>query len=88
MKKIMLSVALLAAVVMTSCGKTACDCKNDKIKLGLELLSSIGDADKIKDVEGKIADLDKSCKDFKPISNKRSQVGLNHWMQDAWPNFE
>ena len=71
MKKIILSVALLAAVGMTSCGKkTACDCKNDKIKLGLELLSSIGDADKIKDVEGKIADLDKSCKDFKPEDEK------------------
>ena len=71
MKKIILSVALLAAVGMTSCGKkTACDCKKEKMELGLELLSSMGDKDKANDLVTKIADLEKSCKDFKPEDEK------------------
>ena len=71
MKKIILSVALLAAVGMTSCGKkTACDCKKEKIELGLELLSSMGDADKMKDLEAKGKAWKESCKDFKPEDEK------------------
>jgi hypothetical protein len=66
MKKIILSVALLAAVGMTSCGKkSACDCKKEVTDLMGETAKAMGDAGKLKDIEGKMADLEKSCKDFK-----------------------
>jgi hypothetical protein len=71
MKKIILSVALLAAVGMTSCGKkTACDCKKEKMELVAEGLKSMGDADKMKDFQAKVKALDESCKDFKPEDEK------------------
>jgi hypothetical protein len=67
MKKIILSVALLAAVGMTSCGKkTACDCKKEVPELMAEGMKAMGDEAKTKDLEAKIADLKESCKDFKP----------------------
>ena len=71
MKKIILSVALLAAVGMTSCGKkTACDCKKEKMELVAESLKSMGDADKMKDLEAKDKAWKESCKDFKPEDEK------------------
>jgi hypothetical protein len=64
MKKIMLSVALLAAVVMTSCGKTACECLKEGMDLGIEAMSSATDTAKMKELEEKAADLDSKCKGF------------------------
>ena len=53
----MLSVALLAAVVMTSCGKTACSCK--------EKINSLArDMDNLKEFQEKAADLEVKCKGF------------------------
>jgi hypothetical protein len=70
MKKIILSVALLAAVGMTSCGKTACDCQKEGLALADEGLKSMGDADKVKDITAKVEALRESCKDFKPEDYK------------------
>ena len=72
MKKIILSVALLAAVGMTSCGKkTACDCKKERLALLEEGIKAMDDADKMKDIETiakeyetKSKALEESCKDF------------------------
>lgn len=64
MKKIILSVALLAAVVMTSCGKTACDCQKEGIELMGEASQAMGDEDKAKDYTAKAEALQESCKDF------------------------
>jgi hypothetical protein len=64
MKKIMLSVALLAAVVMTSCGKTACDCRKEAMDLMSEAGNAIGDEAKTKEYEAKAEALSESCKDF------------------------
>lgn len=67
MKKIILSVALLAAVGMTSCGKkTACDCKKESLALLEEGMKAMGDEDKMKDLEAKSKAWQESCKDFKP----------------------
>ncbi len=66
MKKIILSVALLAAVGMTSCGKkSACDCLTESKGLAEEAKKVNGDADKAKDLLAKTSDYDKACKDFK-----------------------
>ena len=57
MKKIMLSVALLAAIVITSCGETACSCK--------EKINSLAtDMDNLKERQEKVADLEVKCKGF------------------------
>ena len=67
MKKIILSVALLAAVGMTSCGKkSACDCKKEMTELMAEGMKAMGDEGKLKDLEAKGKALEESCKDFKP----------------------
>jgi hypothetical protein len=71
MKKIILSVALLAAVGMTSCGKkTACDCKKESIELITEGLKAMGDEGKMKDLEAKSKAWKQSCEDFKPEDYK------------------
>ena len=71
MKKIILSVALLAAVGMTSCGKkTACDCLKEGKELGAEAMKAMGDEGKLKDLEAKGKALEESCKDFKPEDAK------------------
>ena len=80
MKKIMLSVALLTAVVLTSCGKTACEClKEGKdierkgLKLKRKLLverergmssSSATVTAKLKELRAEADDLDSKCKGF------------------------
>ena len=61
----MLSVALLAAVVMTSCGKTACDCKKEAMDLMGEAANAMGDMEKTKELTAKAEALQESCKDFK-----------------------
>ena len=61
----MLSVALLAAVVMTSCGKTACDCKKEAIDLMGEAANAMGDETKINELTAKNEAWEESCKDFK-----------------------
>ena len=67
MKKIILSVALLAAVGMTSCGKkTACDCKKEAMGLMAEKDKAMGDEGKMKDLKAKMDAMEESCKDFKP----------------------
>ena len=70
MKKIILSVALLAAIGMTSCGKTACDCLKEKTELIAEGMKAMGDEGKLKDLEAKGKALEESCKDFKPEDAK------------------
>ncbi len=60
----MLSVALLAAVVMTSCGKTACSCKEEMIAMATEAMSSATDMDKLKELQAEAADLEAKCKGF------------------------
>jgi hypothetical protein len=71
MKKIILSVALLAAVGMTSCGKkSACDCKKEVMDLMGETAKAMGDEGKMKDLEAKGKALEESCKDFKPEDYK------------------
>ena len=47
----MLSVALLAAVVMTSCGKSACDCKTEAMDLMSNSANAIGDEAQIKEYD-------------------------------------
>jgi hypothetical protein len=64
MKKIMLSVAFLAAVVMTSCGETACSCKEKMIAMATEAMSSATDMDKEKGFRAEAADLEAKCKGF------------------------
>lgn len=64
MKKIILSLALLAIVVMTSCGKTACSCKEEMISIATEAMSSATDMDKLKELQEKAADLEAKCKGF------------------------
>ena len=69
MKKIMLSVALLTAVVLTSCGKTACEClkegmdierKSLKLKRKLRGMSSSSATvtAKLKELRAEADDLD------------------------------
>lgn len=64
MKKIILSVALLAAVVMTSCGKTACSCKEEMMALNTEAMSNAGDLSKAAEYAQKATDLAEDCKGF------------------------
>ena len=75
MKKIMLSVALLTAVVLTSCGKTACEClkegmdierKSLKLKRKLRGMSSSSATvtAKLKELRAEADDLDSKCKGF------------------------
>lgn len=64
MKKIILSVALLTAVVLTSCGKTACSCKEEMIAMATEAMSSATDMDKLKELQAEAADLEAKCKGF------------------------
>ena len=59
----MLSVALLTAVVITSCGKTACSCK-EEIAMAKEAMSSATDMDKLKELQVEAADLEAKCKGF------------------------
>ena len=71
MKKIILSVALLAAVGMTSCGKkSACDCLTEKKGLMAEKEKAMGDEGKMKDLKAKMDAMEESCKDFKPEDDK------------------
>lgn len=60
----MLSVALLTAVVMTSCGKTACSCKEEMMAIATEAMSSSNDMDKLKELQAEAADLEAKCKGF------------------------
>ena len=60
----MLSVALLTAVVLTSCGKTACECLKEGMDIGIEAMSSATDPAKMKELQAEAADLDSKCKGF------------------------
>ena len=69
----MLSVALLTAVVLTSCGKTACEClkegmdierKSLKLKRKLRGMSSSSATAKLKELRAEADDLDSKCKGF------------------------
>ena len=69
----MLSVALLTAVVLTSCGKTACEClkegmdierKRLKLKRKLRGMSSSSATAKLKELRAEADDLDSKCKGF------------------------
>ena len=71
----MLSVALLTAIVLTSCGKTACEClkegmdierKSLKLKRKLRGMSSSSATvtAKLKELRAEADDLDSKCKGF------------------------
>ena len=46
-------------------GMSACDCKTEGEELVKEMISSVGDADKVKELTAKSEDLLESCKDYK-----------------------
>ena len=67
----MLSVALLTAVVLTSCGKTACECLKEGMDIGIEAKklrgmssSSATVTAKIKELRAEADDLVSKCKGF------------------------
>jgi hypothetical protein len=63
MKKLLLVCAMGA--FLFSCGKSACDCVKEGEDLAKEMISAMGDEDKLKELTKKADDLKESCKDYK-----------------------
>lgn len=63
MKKVLFSVAVLAAVTLASCGgPDACECKTQSEELGKKIMENPKDAESIKK---ELEALKEKCKDFK-----------------------
>jgi len=62
MNKIFFSAALIAAMGLASCGKSACDCKKEVEELFGKIAK---DPSKAEDYKKEIDELEKDCKDYK-----------------------
>ena len=62
MKKIIFSVAMIAAFGLASCGKSACDCKKEAEELVGKMMKDPAKAD---DYKKEVDELEKDCKDYK-----------------------
>lgn len=62
MKKIIFSVAVITALGLASCGKSACDCKKETEDLMGKIMK---DPSKAAELQKEVEALEKDCKDFK-----------------------
>ncbi|MBM3160411.1 MAG: hypothetical protein FJZ66_03660 [Bacteroidetes bacterium] len=62
MKKVLLSAVAIAALTLSSCGKSACDCKKE----GEDLIKKMAsDPSKAEDLKKEAEALEEDCKDYK-----------------------
>ncbi|MBM3418286.1 MAG: hypothetical protein FJY17_05120 [Bacteroidetes bacterium] len=69
MKKVLLSAVAIAALTLSSCGKSACDCKKEKEEAETKMASELDSAKK-SDLQKELDALKEDCKDYKEEDSK------------------
>ena len=69
MKKLL--IACFLGLFLFSCGKSACDCKEEFIDLGKEIANAFGDKEKSDELAEKNKKLTEACKEYKKEDYER-----------------
>ncbi len=92
MKKVLFSVAFVAAFGLVSCGgPSMCDCVEGRKEMMEKIKEADGDEDKIKEIEAEYEDMKKDCEEMakeraeelKDLDDKEKEEKMKEWAEEA-----